>query len=228
VSGYDQIPDVPRGVLCDDRPPTPVPGRAGPAAVLDAVARAAVDAIAGAVAAVICVLHDNAPATFAGSHPAATRLDAIQFADGEGPSFEALCQHRAVLVDDVADWPEGGTWREVAADAGMTGVIALPVSPDGDTAATLSLYRRGEGGWSPTDLTEATAFSTRLRDLISAVCRLPATDAHRGPAERASVPTPGAGLRISRGSPGTCVRQAPVVPTPVGRGRSPVPRPAGG
>jgi hypothetical protein len=176
VSGYDESSDVPRRLLCDDRPPTLVPGRAGPADLLDALARAAVDTIAGAVAAVICVIHDNAPATFAGSHPVATMLDAIQFAAGEGPSFEALCHRRTVLVDDVGAWDRGGTWRELAADAGMTGVIALPVSPDDDTVATLSLYRRGAGRWSAGDLVEATAFTGRVRDLSAAMCRF-ATDA---------------------------------------------------
>lgn len=171
--GDDAIPDVPhpRPVLCEDRPPTLGPAGAGPADVLDAVARAAVGAISGAVAAVICVVHDNAPATFAGSHPAAAMLDAVQFAGGEGPSFEALCHCRTVQVDDVESWDRGGSWRELAAGAGVTGVIALRVTPDDDTAATLSLYRRGGGGWSAGDVAAATAFTARLRELIVSVFR---------------------------------------------------------
>jgi hypothetical protein len=180
VSGDDAIPGGPRHVRREDPPPTPTAARAGPTDVLDAVARAAVDAIGGADAAVICVVHENAPATFAGSHPAATMLDAVQFAGGEGPSFEALCQCRTVRVDDVGAWDGGGTWRELAADAGLTGVIALPVGADDETAATLSLYRRS-GGWSAGDVAAATAFTARLRDLIAAVSRF-ATDVRRPPA----------------------------------------------
>jgi len=178
VSGDDATADVPRYLLREGPSPTPTGPRAGPTDVLDAVARAAVDTVDGAVAAVICVVHENAPATFAGSHPAATMLDAVQFAGGEGPSFEALCQCRTVRVDDVRAWDGGGTWRELAADAGLTGVIALPVSPDDDTAATLSLYRRSAGGWSAGDVADATAFTARLRDLIAAVSRF-ATDGRR-------------------------------------------------
>jgi len=179
VPGDDGIADHPCRVLREEPPPTPAGARAGPADVLDAVARAAVDAIGGAVAAVICVVHENAPATFAGSHPAATMLDAVQFAGGEGPSFEALCQRRTVRVDDVGAWDGGGTWRELAADAGLTGVISLPVGADDETAATLSRYRSA-GGWSAGDVADATAFTARLRDLIAAVFRF-ATDARRPP-----------------------------------------------
>ena len=53
---------------------------------------------------------------------------------------------------------------KLATGAGMAGALALPIG--GDAAATLSLYRRSEGGWSAADVQDARGFAVRLRDLI--------------------------------------------------------------
>lgn len=163
LSGDDEFP-VPSAVGVIDRFAPFLAGAAAAADVLDAVARVAVEAVDGADTAVISVVRDNAPATFAGSHRLVTVLDAVQFATGEGPSFRALCDRRTVRVDDVSRWDGGDTWREMATGAGMAGVLALPVG--GDAAATLSLYRRSKGGWSAGDVQDARGFAVRLRDLI--------------------------------------------------------------
>jgi hypothetical protein len=163
LSGDDEFP-VQSTIGVIDRFAPLLAGAASAADVLGAVARVAVDAVGGADTAVISVVRDNAPATFAGAHRSVTMLDAVQFATGQGPSFRALCDGRPVRVDDVSRWDGGDTWRELATGAGMAGALALPVG--GEAAATLSLYRRDEGGWSAADVRDARGFAVRLRDLI--------------------------------------------------------------
>jgi hypothetical protein len=138
------------------------------------VARAAVDTVEGAVAAVICVVHENAPPR----SPARTRRHDC-WTRSSSPAARRRASKPSASAARCASttsgaWGRRRTWRELAADAGLTGVIALPVSPDDDTAATLSLYRRSAGGWSAGDVADATAFTARLRDLIAAAVRFAA------------------------------------------------------
>lgn len=144
--------------------------------LLDAVADLAVDAVAGADAAVICVVRDNAPATFAASRGMITMLDSAQFATGEGPSFQALCTRRTVQVDDVPGWRGAGTWRELAGTLDISAALAMPVTVTADAAATLSLYRNRGGGWSPEDLDDARRYTAHLADLLMIADRLTADD----------------------------------------------------
>lgn len=70
-----------------------------------------------------------------------------------GPGLEALQFDRTVLVADLA--AEAGRWprfHACAASVGLVAVVSLPVSADGTTIASLTLYHDEVRDWTVQDL----------------------------------------------------------------------------
>jgi hypothetical protein len=136
---------------------------------LDRMVRLARNAVPSSAGAVVCVLRDGAPAAVVGSELLAAQLQMAQLATGAGPSLLALTGRRTILVDPLPpDHPE--TWGGLAAAAGITGVVALPLGTYPDLAATLTLYHRGPRRWAESALEQVGAVSAVLGDLVSSMC----------------------------------------------------------
>lgn len=100
----------------------------------------------------------------------ATTAERLQFTLGEGPCLDAFATELPVLVADVAD-PEShawATWPEYADElltrTPFKAVFGLPLTADGMTIGTLSLYRRNVGEIDHADLGDALAVTNRIFD----------------------------------------------------------------
>jgi GAF domain-containing protein len=89
----------------------------------------------------------------------ASRLLALELADGEGPGIQALRRDGQVVMDLVVDrglWP---TWTAAAVASGWLGVVAVPLRIAGPAVGALELLRRDPDPPTEPDLIWARALA---------------------------------------------------------------------
>lgn len=109
---------------------------------LAAVAETSVSRVAGAEWASITRGRNGSFVTVAGTHPAAIRVDNIQYELGTGPCVDAILQHVVLRTGDLAvdpRWPEFG--RRAVAAAGVRSMLSHRLFvEDDDLIAGLNIY----------------------------------------------------------------------------------------
>ena len=107
----------------------------------DAVVKGATEMVPGCVHAGITLRRRRARAeTVASTDALVDRLDAVQYALGQGPCLDAAFEHDDVVVDDVATdrrWPR---WADEARSAGIGSVMAIRLATAEETIGALNLY----------------------------------------------------------------------------------------
>jgi GAF domain-containing protein len=108
---------------------------ASPEQLLDRIIRIAISLVPGAEAGSISLLSDGALQTVAADGDAAFAIDDLQAGWGQGPSWQAVLEGRALRVDDLVTDPR---WLEMSALAGEIGVRAV-------LACSLPMPRKQQG-----------------------------------------------------------------------------------
>lgn len=107
----------------------------------DAVAKRAVSTVPGCAHAGITLRRRRGRAeTVAATDSLVERLDAVQYALGEGPCLDAAFEHGDVVVHDVTTdrrWPR---WCDEARAVGIRSVFAIRLATAEETLGALNLY----------------------------------------------------------------------------------------
>jgi GAF domain-containing protein len=85
----------------------------------------------------------------------ATRIDALQFALGEGPCVDAFRAGEPVMVADITDRGGRSRWPVFAtevAPTGARGLYAIPLRVGAQTLGVLDCYRTSPGELGPSEL----------------------------------------------------------------------------
>lgn len=108
------------------------------------VTRAAVITVDGCDHASISIVgRHGGVRTVAATDDVALRVDAIQYASGQGPCLAAMSDHETYLIDDLATeerWPAFS--RRAAEETGVRSILAFRLFVEGDTIGGLNLYAR--------------------------------------------------------------------------------------
>ena len=115
-------------------------------------------AFEGAVAASITVRFDDQPFTSNHSNSLALELDNFQYAVGRGPCVEAL-EKGIQVFEAVADHQEWGDFRSAALEAGITSVLATPLSVKNEVFGALNIYGSSATNFDAVQLFNASAFA---------------------------------------------------------------------
>ncbi len=128
-------------------------------ATLQQIVDLAVEAVDGCDHAGIFLVEGEQVTTPAYSDPLVVELDALQFANDEGPCLDAVSERALFYADELADddrWPGFGP---AAAAAGARSLLAVPLPSDGILAA-LNLYAGLPGAFGATDRAKGLLFAT--------------------------------------------------------------------
>ena len=115
--------------------------------VLHSIVRAAVLEVPAADYAGITMVSPQAITTPVTTGPLAEKLDAIQYATGEGPCLSAPPLEQTVRVDDLSNdrrWPDFST---LAGELGVRSILSIKLFVDGDSSGTLNLYSGTPGAF---------------------------------------------------------------------------------
>ncbi|WP_258803447.1 GAF and ANTAR domain-containing protein [Pseudarthrobacter sp. NS4] len=107
---------------------------------LATISASLLNACTGTMLCTITVERDGAPSTVASSSERGRRLDEAQYAAGAGPCLTATRQQRAVLVEDMANDQRWGKYPQVALDAGVKSMLAVPIPAGSSSKAALNCY----------------------------------------------------------------------------------------
>jgi GAF domain-containing protein len=95
------------------------------------------------------------------------RVDAWQYATGEGPCLSAATDGTRYLTAELANesrWPRFG---EMAAEEGIHSVLAVPFLPNGEPIGTLNIYGSAPDSFSTDDVEVATLFAGQAAIVIA-------------------------------------------------------------
>jgi hypothetical protein len=77
-------------------------------------------------------------------------VDELQLSGGQGPCLQAARTDEVVEIHHLGWSPRlAGTWEEVAVQAGIYSVLALPIASRADVSAALNLYATTPDRWTP-------------------------------------------------------------------------------
>lgn len=103
--------------------------------------RVAARAVPGADGASITTLHEGRPVATADGDWA-RGFDEMQFAEHEGPCFDAFRTGSVFRIRDLAEESRWPSWVPRAVERGARSVVSLPMSAEGRAVGALNLYSR--------------------------------------------------------------------------------------
>ncbi|WP_238010320.1 GAF and ANTAR domain-containing protein [Dactylosporangium sp. AC04546] len=115
---------------------------------LEDLVETAADLVDGASWCAVTLVRAGGPSTAAASSGLPEALLDSQYDSGTGPSMEAIRSRDLILSDDLAvdtRWPR---WRERALDAGVRGVLTVPVDIDEQVIGALTVYSAAAGSFT--------------------------------------------------------------------------------
>jgi GAF domain-containing protein len=130
--------------------------------------------VPGCDAAAVALVRDGSPLAIAASDDDARRVTEVQYRQGCGPCLVATGSGRAVL-SAVGDAPPHEEWRALAAAAGFTATLAVPIPAPDHVAGALIAHRRA-GDWPADAVTAATALAACAGQGLAVACRPEARD----------------------------------------------------
>jgi hypothetical protein len=126
------------------------------ATTLERVVELCTDAVSGCDHAAISVVEGGQIRNLAVTDPALLTLDRLQVELAEGPCFEALRSHEAVVCNDLAGDSRWPAWSRRALDeCGVCSLMSFGLFSSDGSAGALILYSRSEDGFDHEDLLEA-------------------------------------------------------------------------
>jgi len=137
---------------------------------VESLARLAVETIEPAEACSITIAGSNGIETLVATSEAATKLDAIQRAVGEGPCISALREHRTFVIDDMTrdeTWPRFS--RKAAKAVGVNSVVAYVLAADERVVAALNLVATNKGVFSQQDVESGALFAAHAAVVLENV-----------------------------------------------------------
>ncbi len=136
----------------------------------DRQCRAAADVLAVDAVEISIMIDGRKRVPLGASSPAATTAESLEFTLGEGPSLSAHTHDAPVLVPDLTDhwapvWSDWATYgEELCARTPYRAVFAFPLSREGLTLGTISLYRELPGELSSDEMARAMAVADQVFD----------------------------------------------------------------
>jgi GAF domain-containing protein len=143
-------------------------------AYLGEVVRLIADVVTPAAGCAITAQRDGRPFTLSSSNDIARRIDELQYDAGHGPCLDALRTGTVVQVDDLVRDGRWDTYRDGAAARGIASSLAVPLTVDGETVASLNLYASAPGAFDGPHRMHAVAFGAQC----SAALRLALSQLH--------------------------------------------------
>ena len=108
---------------------------------LAAVAQLLADSIRPCAMATVTLVERASTGTAASTDPIAEELDRAQFDEDSGPGLTALRTQTVVALDRIVPGPgRYERFRAVAADLGVSAMLALPLDLDGSARGALNCY----------------------------------------------------------------------------------------
>jgi GAF domain-containing protein len=140
--------------------------------VLDEVVRLAADVIAPDLWCGITLEAQSGPVTVALSHPAAARLDDVQYDVDDGPCLHALRSGEVVLLQDTGRDRRWQAYCATAAGLGVCSSLSVPLGAQGHAPGALNLYAGRPAVFGDREIGRATAFGTAASRALGLAVRL--------------------------------------------------------
>ncbi|HEX6346844.1 GAF and ANTAR domain-containing protein [Umezawaea sp.] len=138
---------------------------------LKGLAEAAVRVTADAGAVSITVIDGDDARTVASTSDDVIRIDAEQYASGNGPCLEAartLTPVRVVVGETLERWP---AFADAATDAGVRAYLSAPLAVGDDVLGSLNVYGYTDEAFDPYDEALLRLFTTAASGAITAARR---------------------------------------------------------
>lgn len=139
-----------------------------PSAALHRVVRSAVELVPGAEGAAATVLRRGGAVTQACTGAWAEKLDAWQYAEGEGPCLDAV-RHWTVRSDALADEQRWPRFVPRALALGVGSALSVPMPVRAAWEGSLNLYARSAGAFGPAAEQVAEALSAHAAVAVAAM-----------------------------------------------------------
>lgn len=134
----------------------------------DRVARRATEMVpACAMASVTLRARRGRAETVAATDPAAERLDALQYALGEGPCLDVAAERGNVLVADVTTEDRWPGWSDEARGVGLGAALVIRLHTDTETMGTLTLYSWRPGAFDDEAVDLALIYAAHATEAMS-------------------------------------------------------------
>ena len=136
-------------------------------AILELVSCLTSQALPSADGVSVTVCRDGHYASAVFTNEITKRVDAWQYATGEGPCLSALEDGTTYLACDLRTdtrWPE---FADVAAREGIVGVLAIPLQPMGQSIGTLNVYSCASDGFDDSQVEAASMFAQQAAVVLA-------------------------------------------------------------
>lgn len=134
----------------------------------EAVVRRAVEIVPGCDLASVTLRKRRGRAeTVAATDASVERLDAIQYALGEGPCLDAAFESENMVVPFVATETRWPRWAGSAHEHGLGSVVAIRLHTTDETLGALNLYSRTPGAFDAEAVDIALIFAAHATDAMS-------------------------------------------------------------
>jgi GAF domain-containing protein len=134
------------------------------------VTKAAVDTVGGCEHASISLIRRRGGVeTVAPTDDVPVRVDAIQYATGQGPCLNAMSEHQTFVIDDLCSderWPAFS--RRAAEETGVRSMLSFHLFVQGDTIGALNLYSRRTAAFDVHALTVGTVLAAHAAIALTA------------------------------------------------------------
>ncbi|MEA3552344.1 MULTISPECIES: GAF and ANTAR domain-containing protein [Pseudarthrobacter] len=137
--------------------------------------------MAGADGQVTCTItleRDGGLSTVASSSEEGRRLDETQYSFGEGPCLTAARLQRLVWVPDLAGDERWSAYAEAAAQEGVRSVLAVPISTDASSRASLNCYAGTTSAFNEGTVVLLEQHAASMSRVLRIALRLHGADVH--------------------------------------------------
>lgn len=134
---------------------------------LDAVVKAAQEAVEGATWAGITVQRGNRFGTLASTGGPVEEVDRVQYEAKQGPCVDAVVDEDVYLITDMRQEQRWPVWTPHAVSHGVLSVLSVPLVASERTVGGVNLYGAEPDAMTPDDVDEAVEFARSAARLIA-------------------------------------------------------------
>jgi GAF domain-containing protein len=140
--------------------------------LMDEVARLAAQVVTPPAHCGITLRRDQEPFTVAASGPLASRVDEVQYGEGDGPCLQTMRTGEAVAVTDLVGERRWHSYPGHALRYGVRSSLSLPLSSDDGTRGALNLYATVPDAFGDRQRKAAELFAAQASAALSIVTRM--------------------------------------------------------
>lgn len=120
----------------------------------------------------VTIIRHKRPEAVAGSDAAARALDVLQNGFGDGPCRTALRIGAPLLVSDLSCEHRWAAYVKLAAEQGVSSILAVPLDLGGEAEAVMNLYSGRSNGFSDDDVSTVETFADQAAGSLRLVLRI--------------------------------------------------------